>query len=128
MNEDDKATDGGPNGYYWKPRAEEAQAEITTLTDALTEARAELESAWKAYDEEREARDSALGRTISHAEETLQLRSAIFDAAVGFPVESKTSAWADRAQELSEAIDEYTEARLSEIAAAQSILKDAPKE
>ena len=105
----------------------EIDAEITTLTDALTEARAENKVAWDAYDALREAQDSALGRTISHTEETLQLRSAIFEAAVGFSAESKTSAWADRAQELSEAIDEYTEARLSEIAAAQSILKDAPE-
>ena len=45
----EQATDGGPNGYYWKPRAEEAQAEITTLTGALTEARAALRECVAAY-------------------------------------------------------------------------------
>jgi hypothetical protein len=30
-------TDGGPNGYYWKPRAEEAEAKVGRLREALAQ-------------------------------------------------------------------------------------------
>ncbi len=88
-----------------------------------------IEGVLASNEEMREDCRAIRGGDVPDDDELRELRAEIFRKAEGIPPESKTSEWADRAQALSEAIDEYCEARILAVGAARTVrLSDAKAE